>query len=104
MRKRDNTIQLSHDHEKVLTKVGAFFVISMGLIIIEIAGMPDYGISGTDCSGIVACFKMKTEHKNLHRNKSATGRLVQLVFQNTGYANNVASELNSLHVLLPCFL
>jgi len=70
MRKWDNTIQLSYDHEKVLTKVGAFFVISMGLIIIEITGIPDSGISGTLCSGIVACFKLKTEHKILHRNKA----------------------------------
>ena len=55
---------------KVLTKVSAFFDIPMWLIIIAIDGTLYSEISGTVCSEIVACFKMKNEHKDLHRNKA----------------------------------
>ena len=63
MRKWDNTIQLSHDHKKVLTKVGAFFVIRKQKVrLIK-------SVKGSVCPELIACFEIKTERKNLHRNK-----------------------------------
>ena len=64
MRKWDNTIQLSHDHEKVLTKVGAFFVIWNQTVRLN------KNRQGSVCPELVACFKIKIELENLHRNKA----------------------------------
>ena len=41
-------------------RVSAYFIAPMLLVITD--------IGGTLYSGIVACFKMKIEHENLHRN------------------------------------
>ena len=53
---------------KVLAKVSAFFSIPKWLIITRIAGKLYSGISNKVSSGIVACFKLKIKHENLHRN------------------------------------
>jgi hypothetical protein len=50
--------------------VGAFFVISIWLIIIAIKSMLNSWISHKEGTVMVACFKLKTEHENLHRNKA----------------------------------
>jgi len=50
--------------EKVPTSVGAFFVIQIA------STRPDFNQKEAKCSEIAACFKMKTEHENLHRNTS----------------------------------
>ena len=63
---------------KVLTKVSTFFDIPMWLIIIAIDGTLYSEISGTVCSEIVACFKMKIEHENLHRNNEKNNALEPL--------------------------
>jgi hypothetical protein len=64
MRKWDNTIQLSHDHEKALTKVGAFFVIQKQTVCLN------KNIKGSVCPELIACFEIKIELENLHRNKA----------------------------------
>ena len=55
MRKWDNTIQLSQDHEKVLTKVGAFFVIRKHTVRLN------KNIKGSVCPKLIACFEIKIE-------------------------------------------
>lgn len=62
MHKWDNTIQLSHDHQKVLTKVGAFFVIQKQTVCLN------KNIKGSVCPELIACFEIKIELENLHRN------------------------------------
>lgn len=64
MRKWVNTIQLSHDHEKVLTKVSAFFVIRKLTVCLK------KKIRGSVCPELIACFEIKIELENLHRNKA----------------------------------
>ena len=64
MLKWDNTIQLSHDHEKVLTKVGAFFVIRKQTVRLN------KNIKGSVCPELIARFEIKIELENLHRNKA----------------------------------
>jgi len=68
--KQGNKSRTTRTEGKALTRVSAFFDILKLIIVNEIHGALYSGISGTECSGIVACFKMKTEHKNLHRNKA----------------------------------
>ncbi len=69
-RKRGNTSRTIRIEGEVLTRVSAFFDIPMWLIITEIDDTLYPGTSGIVYSGTVACFKMKIEHENLHRNKA----------------------------------
>ena len=64
MWKWHNTIQLNHDNEKVLTKVGAFFVIQKLTVRLK------KSIKGSVCPELIACFKIKIELENLHQNKA----------------------------------
>jgi len=59
-------------------QVSAFFNTQILLIINYIDGTLYSGISGTGCSGIVACFKMKIEHEKLHRNNEKNNALEPL--------------------------
>jgi len=53
-------------------QVSAFFNAPMLLIITYIDGKLYSGISGTIYFRLVACFKVKIEHENLHRNNKKT--------------------------------
>jgi hypothetical protein len=66
--KKVNTCRITRAEEKVLTKVSAFFYIQIWLIINVVDGASYPRISGTVCSGLVACFKLEIEHEYLHRN------------------------------------
>jgi hypothetical protein len=69
-RKLGNTGRTRRTKRKVLMKVSAFFYIHMLHIINDI-----YGTLGSE---IVAGFKMKTEHENLHRNNEKNSTLKPL--------------------------
>ena len=66
--KQGSVNQITKINRKVLTRVSAFFNIIKLLIITEIASMLYSENKRTNSSGIVACFKTKIEHENLHRN------------------------------------
>ena len=66
--KQGSISQTSRTNGKVLTKVSAFFDTLKLLTIKEIAPMQYSKIKGTNSTQTVACFKMKNEHENLHRN------------------------------------
>lgn len=67
--KQGNTIRLNLEKEKVLTMVGAFFVVSISLIINSMTVEIRLEIIVVDRSGKVARFNLKIEHAKLHRNK-----------------------------------
>jgi hypothetical protein len=69
-RKQGNTSRTTRTEGKVLMQVSAFFN-TQKLIIIK-------DIDGTPYSGSVACFKMKIEHENLHRNNEKNNALEPL--------------------------
>ena len=60
--------QTSRTDRKVLTRVSAFFNTLKLLTIKEIAPMQYSKIKRPNSTQAVACFKMKNEHENLHRN------------------------------------
>lgn len=65
---RGNTDRIRRTERKVLMKVSAFFDAKKLLIINDIYGTLRSGICGAGSSEILACFKMKIEHENMHRN------------------------------------
>ena len=66
--KQGSVNQITKINRKVLTRVSAFFNTLKLLIIIGIASMLHSETKRTNSTGMVACFKTKNEHENLHRN------------------------------------
>ena len=66
--KQGSVSQTSRKDGKVLTKVSAFFNTLKLLTIKEIAPIQYSKIKSPNSTQTVACFKMKNEHENLHRN------------------------------------
>jgi len=69
-RNLDDTIQETRTKEKVLAKVSTFFDIRKWLVVSGTEGSMHSVINAVVCFKTVACFKMKTVHENLHRNKA----------------------------------
>ena len=63
MWKRVNESRLCYDGEKVLTLLALFFVHK------EIVSLNENIQRESVCPQLIACFELKTELKNLHRNK-----------------------------------
>ena len=66
--KQGSVNQITKINGKVLTRVSAFFNTLKLFIIKEIASMLHSETKRTNSNRIVACFKTKNEHENLHRN------------------------------------
>ena len=73
--KQDNTGQTRRTEREVLMKVSAFFNTLKLLTIKEIAPIQYSKIKRPNSTQTVACFKMKNEHENLHRNHANNGPL-----------------------------
>ena len=77
-RTQGNTSRTTRTEGKVLMKVSAFFSTQKLIIIKDIDGILYSRITDPDSFEIVACFKLKIEHENLHRNNEKNNPLEPL--------------------------
>jgi hypothetical protein len=65
MWKRLNKSRLCYDGEKVLTLLVPFFIVHK-----ETVSLNKNIQRGSVCPELIACFELRIEHENLHRNKA----------------------------------
>jgi hypothetical protein len=63
--KRLNKSRLCYDGEKVLTLLVPFFIVNK-----ETVSLNENIHRGSVCPELIACFELRPEHENLHRNKA----------------------------------